>query len=161
MIRADVLKKTGIRYQEKFETIEDFVLWNELGKVTKLHNLREIHLLYRLHKTNTSLIRNKEQKNKTDEYIKQIIADFGDFSKEKEDDFSKINVIFDFFKVKNKIFSLSEKRIIHNFIETILRNDLLDREVFLKRIGKKRSAIYKHIILSSILEKTIFRFFRN
>ncbi len=48
MIRRSVLVNHGIRYLD-YPHAEDYELWNRLGAVTKLMNLPEVLLMYRVH----------------------------------------------------------------------------------------------------------------
>lgn len=54
MIRASVLKETGIRYEARFSPAEDYGLFARLIPHTQFHNLDEVLFCYRRHETNTS-----------------------------------------------------------------------------------------------------------
>ena len=63
MIRKSVLDKSNIRYEEEFSPAEDYALWCRLLPHTDFHNLADIILKYRWHKTNTSIIQNEKMHN--------------------------------------------------------------------------------------------------
>jgi glycosyltransferase involved in cell wall biosynthesis len=48
MIRRSLLKETGIRYRPAFEAVEDFDLWTRLAHHTRLRNLDQSLLKYRI-----------------------------------------------------------------------------------------------------------------
>jgi glycosyltransferase involved in cell wall biosynthesis len=54
MIRKSVLNEHHIRYEAEFSPAEDYRLFCRLLEVSKLHNLQEVLLNYRLYKSNTS-----------------------------------------------------------------------------------------------------------
>ena len=54
MLRKSVLDKNHIRYEEEYTPAEDYTLWCRLARVTNLHNLPDVLLEYRAHKSNTS-----------------------------------------------------------------------------------------------------------
>ncbi len=54
MIRASVLKETGIRYEEAFSPAEDYALFLKLVPHVRFHNIPETLLDYRWHGDNTS-----------------------------------------------------------------------------------------------------------
>lgn len=60
MIRKSVLEANGIRYRGEFSPTEDYMLWMELARVTRFHNLQEPVLDYRRHATNTTFVRARE-----------------------------------------------------------------------------------------------------
>lgn len=51
MIRKLVFDKLGLKYKEKFPTVEDYYLWWEILKYGKGYNLQECLLKYRISKT--------------------------------------------------------------------------------------------------------------
>ena len=60
MIRASVLKESGIRYEAEYSPVEDYMLWMKLLPHTGFHNLQEVMIDYRWHDDNTSLVRKKQ-----------------------------------------------------------------------------------------------------
>ena len=54
MIRASVLKETGIRYEESFSPAEDYAIFLKLVPHVRFHNIPEPLLDYRWHGDNTS-----------------------------------------------------------------------------------------------------------
>lgn len=49
IIRASVLRISGLRYNEQYEFAEDYKLWSEMCAITQVHNLPEPLLNYRIH----------------------------------------------------------------------------------------------------------------
>ena len=60
MIRKSVLLKSGVRYEQEYTPVEDYMLWIRLMPHTVFHNLQEIVLDYRWHAGNTSVVRKRE-----------------------------------------------------------------------------------------------------
>ena len=54
MIRASVLKESGVRYEEEFSPSEDYRLFSRLMGITKFHCIPEPLLDYRVHADNTT-----------------------------------------------------------------------------------------------------------
>lgn len=49
IIRTSVLLEHNLRYNDNYEAAEDYKLWSDMSVVTKLHNLSEVLLDYRIH----------------------------------------------------------------------------------------------------------------
>jgi glycosyltransferase involved in cell wall biosynthesis len=49
IIRASVLHANNLQYNTDYELAEDYKLWSDMSFVTKLHNLSEVLLDYRIH----------------------------------------------------------------------------------------------------------------
>ena len=49
MIRSNIIKKHGIKYKENYIASEDFLMWVKISEVSKVHNLDEPLLKYRVH----------------------------------------------------------------------------------------------------------------
>lgn len=49
IIRTSVLQKHNLCYNTDFEFAEDYKLWSDMSAITKLHNLPEVLLDYRIH----------------------------------------------------------------------------------------------------------------
>lgn len=62
MMRRSNLIDNGLQYNEKFPGREDFALWWEIVKVSKVNNISDILLNYRIHKK--QITQNKDKKNK-------------------------------------------------------------------------------------------------
>jgi glycosyltransferase involved in cell wall biosynthesis len=61
MMRNSVIKEKNIRYNKEKEPAEDYDLWVELMAYGKLHNLQEVYLEYRIHNSQVSAVRRKQQ----------------------------------------------------------------------------------------------------
>ena len=68
MIRKSILDKYNIKYNSNYYLVEDYELWTQLLKYTKLRNLSDVLIKYRVHKDSVSN-RNKNLQ----EYNKMII----------------------------------------------------------------------------------------
>jgi len=49
MLRTSVLRANNLSYNPAYEVAEDYKLWSEMSAFTKLHNLSEVLLDYRIH----------------------------------------------------------------------------------------------------------------
>lgn len=65
MIRASVMRKHGFQYNPEYKHVEDYELWMRMVQVTKIHNITEVLLRYRVTGDNVSIINNSEQKERT------------------------------------------------------------------------------------------------
>jgi hypothetical protein len=81
IIRASVLREHNLRYNRQFDPAEDYKLWSDMCAVTKVHNLPDVLLNYRIHphqisrrqsvKQQQSMARiRKEQMNRLHIYLK-------------------------------------------------------------------------------------------
>lgn len=57
MLRADVLRRSGVRYDSAFETAEDYRFWVDLAPFTRFANIPEVLVRYRVHAAQTSATR--------------------------------------------------------------------------------------------------------
>ena len=60
-IRKDIIDKYNLRYNKDYKHAEDYAFWLELIKHTKIHNLSDILLNYRIHSNNIGVVYNSEQ----------------------------------------------------------------------------------------------------
>ena len=56
MIRKEIIEKHGFQFDEKFIHCEDYEFWTRFAKISKLSNLNEVLLLYRIHDNNISSV---------------------------------------------------------------------------------------------------------
>ena len=59
-----MMRKSAIadaKYDEDYNSAEDYEFWTRLSRITKLHNIPEALLLYRLHNTNMSVLEETRQ----------------------------------------------------------------------------------------------------
>ena len=75
MIRRDVLERHNLRYNPEHFAAEDYGLWAEMVKVTKIHNLPDVLLKYRTHNTQISNVHSKTQRD-TSMKIRNSMIDF-------------------------------------------------------------------------------------
>jgi glycosyltransferase involved in cell wall biosynthesis len=61
MLRKCILEKYSLIYDIAKEPAEDYDLWVRLSSVSKLYNLQEVLLDYRMHESQVSRMRNKQQ----------------------------------------------------------------------------------------------------
>ena len=74
-IRRDILQKYGIRYKSEYVHAEDYNLWSQLIKVTKIHNLTSVLFKYRWHDSNISVLFSDTQ-NQTTARIRREMLEF-------------------------------------------------------------------------------------
>lgn len=113
-------------YDDEFKFCEDYNLWTKISKVSKIANIPEYLLSYRLHDNNLSLVNNQEMKNNTTAIISRELSNLNIFHTKKDLDmhssyiFGNINKNFD-----NDI----RKHILQEWIDRIL-NSLFIRKQF-------------------------------
>lgn len=73
MMRKSVLDMYGFRYDKNYKYAEDYDLWSRMACVTQIHNLPDVLLQYRWHKSNVSVLHSAEQTRCT-EAIRENIA---------------------------------------------------------------------------------------
>lgn len=76
MIRRSVLLTHGVRYKIGTDTSEDYVLYVDLHEKTKLANLQEVLLNYRLHAANVSKTNRKGQQEIIDVKRREYVSKF-------------------------------------------------------------------------------------
>jgi glycosyltransferase involved in cell wall biosynthesis len=76
MIRKSVVDANNLRYDENFTPAEDYQLWYTLSLITKLANLPDILLKYRVHDTQITQRKKEIQKTAADAIRKKTIQDF-------------------------------------------------------------------------------------
>lgn len=64
MIRGSVMRKYGFQYNPEYKHVEDYELWMRMVQVTKIHNISEVLLRYRVTGDNVSITNNSEQKER-------------------------------------------------------------------------------------------------
>ncbi|MCA0365853.1 MAG: glycosyltransferase [Bacteroidetes bacterium] len=77
IIRNDILKEKGIKYNEEYKYSQDYGLWCELSKIGELNNLPNVLVKYRISKNQISNSKRNEQqlivKKIRDNYIKDYL----------------------------------------------------------------------------------------
>lgn len=64
MMRRSIVRKYKFRYDPEYKHVEDYELWMRMIKVTKIHNIMEVLLRYRVSGSNVSTINQLEQKKR-------------------------------------------------------------------------------------------------
>ncbi len=118
IVRKDILIKNNIRYEEHYHDTADFKLWVNLGRVSKLANLPEVLLKYRVHKDQATIARKKlMDENKTEIIIGQLSITGVNIS---ESDFAILRRFITF----EYGFSISElKRLFEIYTDFISKNN--------------------------------------
>lgn len=70
MIRRSVLLEHHLYYNQNFNLVEDHELWTQMIKFTKLRNLQEVLLKYRVHQSSVS-IKNKQLQEQNKKIVRQ------------------------------------------------------------------------------------------
>lgn len=77
--RSDILNSNSLQYNTQYEPAEDYKMWTTLVEYGKLANITDIILHYRIHPNQTTNLRAKIQREKTNlialEYIKKLSKD--------------------------------------------------------------------------------------
>jgi glycosyltransferase involved in cell wall biosynthesis len=71
MIRTSVLRENKIKYKEEYHYTEDYMLWLDILRHSRLHNLKEPLLLYHRHDDQVSVRHYSEQMNN----VRRIISE--------------------------------------------------------------------------------------
>ncbi len=74
MIRKSILDKYNIKYNSNYYLVEDYELWTQLLKYTKLRNLSDVLIKYRVHKDSESN-RNKNLQEYNKMMIRKILLE--------------------------------------------------------------------------------------
>jgi len=75
MIRKSILDKYNIRYNENYPSAEDYHLWSNIIKYSRIVNLPDILIDYRIHTTNTTVSK-KILTQECDFKVKEEMLDF-------------------------------------------------------------------------------------
>jgi len=67
IFRARMLKENNIKYDENAKHCEDYELWVRLSRITRLANMSEVLLDYRMHGSQISIFFSKEQRSNASE----------------------------------------------------------------------------------------------
>jgi glycosyltransferase involved in cell wall biosynthesis len=76
-MRADVLRKHGIKYNTHFLPAEDFYMWYTLSKYTQLSNIPEVLLHYRHHEGQISNYKSNRQRDRADQIRAIQLEEYG------------------------------------------------------------------------------------
>lgn len=77
MIRASILKKNNLMYDEKFKFAQDFEFWSRLAQYGDLQNIDETLCLYRIHDKQISTKQLEQQNSYRDEIVQENLAKIG------------------------------------------------------------------------------------
>ena len=81
MMRKSVIRQYNFKYDPEYKHVEDYELWIRMVQVTKIHNVMEVLLRYRVTGDNVSLKNFNEQKMRTEqlkEKAKQLLIARGE-----------------------------------------------------------------------------------
>ncbi|MEZ2718662.1 glycosyltransferase [Niallia circulans] len=143
MIRKSILLDNNIKYNKSYTHAEDYRLWTEIAAKSKLANINEVLLYYRLHYQSVSHIYSKEQRKNALLIQKQLLEELG------------INERFDI--------SIHQDIVLQTYIYNFnFLNKIIDWFEFLKLQNKKKKvfelASFQQIIDEKIkLTKLHFR----
>lgn len=77
MLRSQVLRSHGLRYDTAYERVEDYHLWHRLLQVSKGHNLQMPLLRYRMHPGQVTQAHRQEQLQVLAKLRRQMLSDWG------------------------------------------------------------------------------------
>lgn len=145
MFRSKVLKDNNLHYNDNYEPAEDYKLWTDLIQYGKLANIEDVLLYYRVHKKQTSSVRELLQKDMAHLIAKEHIMRLCKHNANCESFHSRnlltINDFNEYIKVENLILdSLKERSIV--FYESYFFNR--------KKIRLQQSFLSKEFISCTI-----------
>lgn len=84
IIRRSILENNQLRYKEEFRGLEDYELWWQIGKHSKLANINKVLLKYRHHSGQVTQNVPQKTKDAFDLFVKIRLADLGvDYNEEQ------------------------------------------------------------------------------
>lgn len=84
MIRRSVLKNNGLRYEKKYAGAEDYKLWWEIAKVSRIATLPDILLKYRVHSSQITKKKDEQYYKMMREFMRIRFMDIGFGASNKE-----------------------------------------------------------------------------
>ena len=117
LIRKETLINNGIMYDESLRMGEDYKMWVQLATIGKITNLKEVHVLYRVHSSQSTFKNNKRHQSSV--YDRKVkLMQLNSISTEFTEDEKNIFVSdvtdrsikpFSYYLLLNKIVSLNSK----------------------------------------------------
>lgn len=132
MFRKKVFVENNLKYRTSAFPAEDYMIWAECLRVTKIHNLQEVLFFYRMHETQISTSRREAQIKKSQE-VQLYMLDYlsAEFSDQEKYYFlnsfssAKIQSLEDYKKMREFTDVLIRKNaVLHNFDSNYLREGL-------------------------------------
>lgn len=77
MLRSYMLQQHNLKYDAHYPHAEDYELWTQISRITRLANIPEVLLRYRIHGRNTSLKNQRSQSASRSKIYKQTIMGIG------------------------------------------------------------------------------------
>lgn len=147
MIRKSILIDNEISYDPSYETAEDYKLYIDLSKVSKISCLPQILLRYRVHKSQVTKLFSCKQKQTVLSIRKQILYDIS-----PEYDSNTLD-IFNRICDGNRVFQQGEYHIIVKVFKTTIKSNRYKRRKIMKVLSQINCSIFivnrnKHIYVS-------------
>jgi len=134
MIRKEIITKYNLFYNEKFLHSQDFELFSRMAKFTKMANLKEVVLKYRI--LDSSITKNTKEKERY-EFLNQIFTD-----SLKELDFEINNKLHFYLTVNHRIKDNKiDRNELYNYFEKIVNANKVKKifdDFSLKKVLGKR-----------------------
>lgn len=137
MINKEILDKYNLRYDEFYEGMEDYELWIRMSRVTKLANIDEVLLKYRIHANQVTKNITNQQLEKM-KLIRTRTLNEIDFNFTDED--AELLLLYctqDIFNYENKILK------VFDLFERIIKNN-------------NKSKVYDKKILKDVISYNIY-----
>jgi glycosyltransferase involved in cell wall biosynthesis len=156
MIRKEIIDKNQLLFNQKYLHAEDYRLWTEFLKITKVHNLQDFLLNYRSHSAQVSKVHLKIQNENSIKAQNELLLDAG-FK------FTEIELT----DMKNAFKNAYTKECDEVIRQLIVLEKLIiqnkDIRFFNSRILKlKLHLFYKNIILNSkFIDKKVYKKFND
>lgn len=155
MFRSKVLKDNNLHYSENYEPAEDYKLWTDLIQYGKLANIEDVLLYYRVHKKQTSSVRELLQKDMAQLIAKEHIMRLCKHNVNCECFHSKniltINDFNEYIEVEKLILdSLKERLIVFNEFYFFNRKKIRLKQSFLSKEFMSYSTKHQLSVLYSI-----------
>ncbi len=74
IIRKDILIRHNLHYRNEYLYAEDYDLWVQISKVSKLGNIKDPLIKYRMHDKNSSILQKTKQKSTHIQIIKEQLS---------------------------------------------------------------------------------------
>ncbi|MFA6339053.1 MAG: glycosyltransferase family 2 protein [Candidatus Paceibacterota bacterium] len=77
IIRKEAITKNNLRYEKKYDPADDYALWTQVSKITKISNIQKVLLFYRVHQKNITNTKEEQRKNNVTLIQENLLKDFG------------------------------------------------------------------------------------
>lgn len=171
IIRTEVLRSNSLLYNNDFMHAEDFKLWVELSRISKLANLNEVLLHYRHHEWQVSNLRKQAQLNKA-QVIREQQVEYLFGNKLTDEERQMTGFLFGNYgsdlnaKIFKRILEWSNKLIRINLERNIYKSDKFELVITNRIKGLMLHTTYdrslffsKSLVINRLSQKDKFKFY--